>query len=155
MTGSEAPQAEAGGERIEDAWHYPWGDPEFNKTARFLTSLSKSKLETTKCNSCSALQWPPRSVCSRCLSLDLKWVALPKTGTLVAFTHAFIGGTHTEKVPIVVGAIHLKGGFRLLGRIGGASFESLRTGMTVKFASAKLVDGKPYWEFVPVAKQRR
>ncbi len=155
MTGSEAAPAEAGSQRIEDAWHYPWGEPEFNKTARFLSSLSKSKLETTKCKSCSALQWPPRSVCSNCLSLDLKWVELPKTGTLAAFTRSFIGGTHQEKVPIVVGAIHLRGGLRLLGRIADTDFESLRPGMTVRFALAKLVDGKPYWEFVPVAKQRR
>lgn len=118
-----------------------------NKTARFLASLSKSKIETTKCRNCSTVQWPPRSVCSKCLSLDLVWVNLPKKGKLVAFNHAYIGGTHGETVPITVGAIHLQGGFRLLGRIVGAKFESLKAGMTVTFSGARLVDGKPYWEF--------
>jgi hypothetical protein len=36
-----------------------------------------------------------------------------------------------------------------LGRIVGASFESLGIGTKVTFASAKLMDGKPYWEFAP------
>jgi len=96
------------------------------------------------------MMWPPRSVCPRCLSLDLKWVALPKRGKLVAFTRAYIGGTHGEKTPIVVGAIQLQGGVRLLGRISGAGYESLGVGMTVRFANARLVDGKPYWEFTPL-----
>lgn len=135
--------------RVEDAWHYPWGEPELNKTARFLSSLAKSRMETTKCKRCSTIQWPPRSICSKCLSLDLRWVKLPKKGKLVAFTRAYIGGTHAEQMPMTVGAIHLDGGIRLLGRIVDASFESLRIGMTVKFAGASLVDGKPYWEFAP------
>lgn len=155
MAASETASGEAEGARIEDAWHYPWGDQEFNKTARFLTSLSNSKLETTKCKSCSAIQWPPRSICSKCLSLDLEWVELPKSGTLVAFTRSFIGGTHQEKLPMAVGAIHLRNGLRLLGRIRVEDFGSLKAGMPVEFASAKLVDGKPYWEFTPAAKRRR
>lgn len=125
-----------------------------NKTARFLSSLAKSKIETTKCRKCSTVQWPPRSICSKCLSLDLGWVALPKKGKLVAFNRAYIGAGHDEEVPITVGAIHLQGGLRLLGRIAGARYESLRVGMTVRFAGAKLVDGKPYWEFAPVAKTK-
>jgi len=99
--------------------------------------------------------WPPRSVCSTCLSLDLKWIALPKHGKLVAFTRAYIGAGHLEKVPMVVGAVHLQGGIRLLARISGMSFESLKSGMNVSFVGAKLVGGKPYWEFSPTRPNRR
>ncbi len=141
--------------RVEDAWHYPWGEPEFNKTARVLDSLSKSKIETTKCKSCSTVQWPPRSICSKCLSLDLEWITLPETGKLDAFTQAYIGANHSEKVPIIVGAVRLEGGIRLLARITGVSVESLKLGMDVRFASAKLVGGKPYWEFTPTEPERR
>jgi uncharacterized OB-fold protein len=155
VTESDAALSGSSNQRIEDAWHYPWGEPELSKTARFLTSLGKSKIETTKCKRCSTVQWPPRSVCSKCLSLELRWVNLPKRGKLVAFTRAYIGGTHIEKSPIIVGAIHLPGRIRLLSRITGASFESLEVGMTVKFARAKLVDGKPYWEFTPLTPGQR
>ncbi len=68
---------------------------------------------------------------------------------MVAFTRAYIGAAHGEKTPIVVGAVHLEGGVRLLARIAGASFESLKVGMDLKFSEAKLVGGKPYWEFAP------
>ncbi len=149
MTDSEPQQGGPPEVRAEDAWHYPWGEPEFSKTARFLTSLSESKIESTKCRKCSTIQWPPRSVCSKCLSLDLEWVELPKRGELVAFTRAYIGGAHGEKTPFIVGAVHLEGGIRLLARIAGASFESLKVGMVVEFSEAKLVGGKPYWEFAP------
>ena len=155
MTESEVPSSNSPVLRVEDAWHYPWGEAELNKTARFLTSLAKSRIETTKCRKCSTIQWPPRSICSKCLSLDLRWVALPKKGKLVAFTRAYIGAGHTEKIPIVVGAIHLKSGIRLLGRISGTSFESLKVGMSVRLADAKLVEGKPYWEFTPLTSSQR
>ncbi len=141
--------------RVEDAWHYPWGEPELNKTARFLDSLSKSKIETTKCKKCSTVQWPPRSICSNCLSLDLEWITLPETGKLDAFTQAYIGASHSEKTPIAVGAVHLEGGIRLLARLAGARVESLETGMKVRFAGAKLVGGKPFWEFTPAEPERQ
>ncbi len=155
MTGSDGPLSTPAEMKAEDAWHYPWADPELNKTARFLNSLAESKIETTKCKECSTLIWPPRSVCPKCLSLNLRWVPLPKKGELVAFTLAYIGGTHDEKTPIIVGAIQMQGGVRLLGRISGVGYESLRRGMKVKFASARLVDGKPYWEFTPVTTGRK
>ena len=139
----------------EDAWHYPWAEPELNKTARFFASLSESKIETTKCRKCSTVQWPPRSVCSKCLSLDLRWITLPKRGKLVAFTRAYVGASHSEKTPMIVGAITLQGGIRLLARIAGTSFESLEPGMDVEFANAKLMGGKPYWEFTPTKPSRR
>lgn len=133
----------------EDAWHYPWGEPEYNRVSRFFSSLAKSKIETTKCKRCSTVQWPPRSICSKCLSLDLGWVALPKRGTLVAFSQAYVGTSPGESVPMTVGVIHLPGGIRLLSRIVDADFGSLRIGMPVKFLGARLMGGKPYWEFTP------
>jgi uncharacterized protein len=141
-------------ERAEDAWGYPWDEPENNKIARFFSSLKKSKIETTKCKKCSTLQWPPRSICSNCLSTDLSWVPLPSKGELVAFSKAYIGTIHGEIPPILVGTVHLEGGPRLLTRIVGADFESLEVGMPMKLSKARLTYGKPYWEFAP-SKARR
>ncbi len=142
-------------EQAVDAWRYPWADPELNKAARFLSSLAKSRIETTRCTQCSTVLWPPRSVCPNCLSLELRWVPIPKTGRLEAFTLAYIGGSQGEKTPFVVGAINMEGGIRLLSRITGTGIENLSQGMKVRFLRAKLVDGKPYWEFGPVSRARR
>jgi uncharacterized OB-fold protein len=129
---------------------YPWDVPEYNKIARFLSSLKESKIETTKCNKCSAVQWPPRSICAKCLSLDLSWTELPKRGTLTTYSKAYIGTVQGEEIPMIVAAVHLENGLRLLTRIVDAKYEDLAVGMPVKLVKASLVNGKPYWEFSPV-----
>jgi uncharacterized OB-fold protein len=138
-------------EHNEADWsaHYPWHLKEYNKISPFFDALSKSKIETTQCKSCNSIQWPPRSICSKCLSEDLKWVEVPKTGKIVGFSKAYIGLIDGEEAPIVVAAVHLEGGLRILTRIIGAKYEDLRVDLPVKLAKAALVDGKPYWAFSP------
>lgn len=136
---SEKPATSEGG--------YPWGSPLQNKIARFFSSLQDSKIETTKCDQCGTVQWPPRSICSRCLSLELSWVELPRRGKLETLGKAYVGAAEGEHLPITVGVVHLDGGLRLLSRIVGADFESLAVGQEVELRKADVVDGKPYWEF--------
>ncbi|HKW05827.1 MAG TPA: Zn-ribbon domain-containing OB-fold protein [Nitrososphaerales archaeon] len=132
--------------------HYPWDSPEYNKISRFFDSLKQSKIETTQCNSCSKTQWPPRSICSNCLSMDLKWVELPTKGTIAAFSKAYIGTIEGEVPPILVAALDLEGGLRLLTRLVNCDFDALKIGMRVKLARTALVGGKPYWAFEPDGK---
>ena len=129
--------------------HYPWHLKEYNKISRFFDALVESKIETTQCNKCDSIQWPPRSICSKCLSDDLKWVEIPKTGKIVGFSLAYVGVTSGEEAPILVAAVHLDGGLRILTRIHDAKYEDLRVDMPVKLKKAALVDGKPYWAFSP------
>lgn len=129
---------------------YPWDLQPYNKIARFLTSLKESKIETTKCNKCGTIQWPPRSVCAKCLSLDLSWTALPTTGKIVAFSKSYVGLIEGEEPPILVAALELDNGLRLLARISNARFEDLKVGARVKLAKTALVNGKPYWTFEPM-----
>jgi uncharacterized OB-fold protein len=131
---------------------YPWDVEEYNKTSRFLTSLKKnSRIETTRCNRCDSLQWPPRSICSKCLSLDLSWIELSKKGELVAFSLSFVGLNSKEHPPIIVGTVELEGEghLRLLARVVDAKYEELKVGMIVKLKETGIVDGSPYWTFAP------
>ena len=57
--------------------HYPWDLPEFNRIARFFSALKESRIESTKCSKCGTIQWPPRIICSNCLSSELEWIELP------------------------------------------------------------------------------
>ena len=134
---------------IEWAGHYPWHLKEFNKISRFFDALGESRIETTQCNSCDTIQWPPRSICSKCLSEDLKWVEIPRTGRIVGFSKAYVGIIAGEEAPILVAAVHLEGGLRILTRILGAKYEDLRVDMPVKLVKAALIEGKPYWAFSP------
>jgi uncharacterized OB-fold protein len=129
--------------------HYPWDIPQYNKIARFFSALKESKIESTRCKKCGTIQWPPRSICSKCLSDDLDWVEIPRQGTIVSFSRAYIGMVDGEVPPILVAAIQLENGLRLLSRIINAKYEDLQIGMKVKFAKSALVEGKPYWSFEP------
>ena len=133
--------------------HYPWDLPQYNKIARFFSSLGESKIETTKCKRCNAIQWPPRSICSNCLSTDLDWIEIPRTGKVVGFSRAYVGTNPGEEPPMLVAAVHLdgEGELRLLTRISKATFEDMEVGMKVKLARAAVVEGKPYWEFEPLS----
>lgn len=148
----EHPKEKAEGATSESG--YPWGDPTQNKIARFFSSLGESRIETTKCDKCGTVQWPPRSICSGCLSLELSWVELPRRGKLSTLGRAYVGAVEGEHVPVIVGVVQLDGGLRLISRIVGAQYESLALGTEVELRKAGVVDGKPYWEFAPVGAMR-
>ena len=148
-TGSALEMVENGKKKGLIEGHYPWDLQEYNKVARFFSSLKESRIESTRCNNCRNIQWPPSSICSKCLSDDLSWIELPKIGNIVAFSKAYVGMNSDEQPPIIVAALDLDNGLRLLTRIVGAKYEDLRLGMPVKLARAAIVDGKPYWAFEP------
>ncbi len=129
--------------------HYPWDNPNYNRVARFFSALKESRIETTKCNKCGEIQWPPRIICSTCLSTDISWIELPKAGKIVAFSKAFVGSLQGEESPIIVAAILLDNGLRLLSRISDATYEQLHVGQKVKLTKAAMVNGQPYWAFSP------
>jgi uncharacterized protein len=124
---------------------YPWELPEFNKISKFFSALKKSRIETVKCKNCGQLQWPPRAICNICLSNELEWVEVSRQGRLIAFSNAYVGLNENETPPILVGAVHLDDGLRLLTRITNSKYEDLKVGMRVELVTAGLVKGKPFW----------
>ena len=66
---------------------------------------------------------------------------------IVAFGNSYVGTIHGEKAPIIVAAIDLDNGLRLLSRISDASYEDIKFGQRVRLKKTALVDGQPYWEF--------
>src|SRR3954468_22861680 len=44
------------------------------------------RLELQRCAACSAVQYPPREACVRCLSEELEWTAMSGAGELVSET---------------------------------------------------------------------
>lgn len=143
---------EEGEESETPQGHYPWDIPKYNRIARFFAALKESRIETTHCEKCDEIQWPPRSICSSCLSTKLDWVELPKTGKIVAFSQAYVGGLNDEESPLLVAAIELDNGLRLLSRISGSSYEQLHVGQKVKLFKTALINGQPYWSFSPDAR---
>jgi hypothetical protein len=122
---------------------------DFTRISRFFTELRKGRFMTTKCQRCGALSWPPRVVCPECLHDELKWVVLPKTGKLWAFTELCIGAPMgmEEDLPFSIGIVELdRVGLRLLTRIDTA-FEKLDFGIPMELIVVKMPGNKVFFRF--------
>lgn len=120
------------------------GDAE---SRRFLAALQERRFETTSCKGCGRAFFPPKPLCPRCGGGELEWAALPREGTLYAFTTQQKAIRFSE--PDVLGIVELDGGAaRMLTKIR-APIERLRIGMRLRLDFVEIEGGIVLPEFVP------
>ena len=127
---------------------YPLEDEKSSRTSQFFKNLREERLTTTKCKNCGGLLWPPRIVCSNCLSDELEWVDLGTEGELYAFTEMRLGAPlgFVQDVPFCIGLVKI-GGLLMSARIDGAKYEELRIGDKVQLKVVELEDGRVFFRF--------
>jgi uncharacterized OB-fold protein len=82
-------------------------------------AASLGRFELQRCAECSAVQYPPREACHRCLSVDLKWTLQSGSGQLIAETRLF----HSHEpyfrpyLPLRVGLVRLDAGPTLVTHV--------------------------------------
>ncbi len=103
--------------------------------------LKEEKLMGSKCNKCGALFAPPRGICTKCYSSDMKWVELKGKGKLLAYTVIYVGAPimiqrgYDRKNPYVSGVVELDEGVRVDARIEGVDVkkpEQIKIGTPLK-----------------------
>lgn len=132
---------------------YPWDQKEFNKTHRFFGALKEGRLEAPRCKKCGEVQWPPRSVCYKCLSDDLEWVEMPREGVLESFHVSHVTALSQEKVPFTVGVIRLANGVKMLSRIKVNNIRDLKAGISMQLKNARLRKGQVTWTYSPLSQR--
>lgn len=90
--------------------------------------LGSGRLETTYCESCDALRFPPRGRCATCGGA-MTWKELSGRGCIYAFTQQERGLRFTA--PDVLGVVELDEGPRVFGLLE-APVESLAIGQPVE-----------------------
>lgn len=127
---------------------YPLEDEKNTRISQFFKNLREGRLTTTKCKKCSKLLWPPRVICSVCLSDKLEWVDLGAEGELYAFTEMKAGPPlgFAQDVPFCIGMVKI-GGLLISARIDNARYEDLRIGEKVKLKIVELEDGRVFYRF--------
>ena len=127
---------------------YPLEDEKNTRISQFFKNLKKGCLTTTKCKRCGELLWPPRIVCSGCLSDDLEWVDLGVEGELYAFTEMRAGAPlgFIQDVPFCIGIVKI-GGLLISARIDDAKYEELKIGNKVKLKIVEIEDGRVFYRF--------
>jgi uncharacterized OB-fold protein len=90
--------------------------------------LGEGRLQTTFCESCDALRFPPRDRCATC-GRETVWKDLSGRGVVHAFTQQERGLRFTA--PEVLGVVELEEGVRVFGLLA-APFDSLEIGQPVE-----------------------
>ena len=127
---------------------YPLEDEKNTRISQFFKNLREGRLTTTKCKECGNLLWPPRIVCSGCLSDKLEWVDLGIEGELYAFTEMKAGPPlgFAQDVPFCIGMVKISS-LLISARIDDARYEDLKIGEKVKLKIVELEDGRVFYRF--------
>jgi uncharacterized OB-fold protein len=85
-------------------------------------AAARGRFELQVCAECSAVQYPPREACHRCLSLDLTWQPQPDGGELISDTtlHRSQEEYFQERLPWRVGMVRLDCGPTAITHVHGA-----------------------------------
>jgi len=125
------------------------------KVRGFVEGLERGELLASKCTSCGAVQYPPRSDCPRCFGTTFEWAPVQGSGTLLSFTSVYVAPQHFAPDlcgrapfsnymynPAPVGIIEMADGLHVMGWIVGAPLASLKVGMRLVPRAEVLDDGR-------------
>ena len=104
----------------------------------FYKFVNEKKLMAAECKECRTVLLPPKPMCTKCLSTNLKWIEIKGAGKLLSYTVIHVAPMQFESMaPYTVGIVELKAGLRLPGMIKDEtsekiSFDRVKVGMTLK-----------------------
>jgi uncharacterized OB-fold protein len=87
-------------------------------TRRFWQGLATGRFETTQCDDCRRLTFPPKPFCPHCWSPRITWVPLSGRGKLYSQTVVHAAPlVFQDEVPYRVGIVDLDEGLRIATRV--------------------------------------
>ena len=99
----------------------------------FYSQVGENRLMAAKCSNCGNLLLPPKPICTKCLSKNLKWIELDGIGKLLSYTVIHIAPEQFQSMtPYTVGIVEFKNGLRLPGMIRDLNSKEIKVGMPVK-----------------------
>ena len=96
-------------------------------------ALVRHELYVQRCRDCGPIRFPPRGVCTACLSSATEWVRSTGRGVVYSFTvtHQNQAAGFREMLPYVLAVVELEEGPRLMTNVVGCAPEDVRIGMPV------------------------
>ena len=114
----------------------------------FYKFIREGRLMGALCNGCGKFSLPPKPICTKCLSKDLKWKELPKQGKLLTYTIIHISPKQFQSMtPYAVGIIQLGEGAQLPRMIRDIDLDNVKIGMnlTMEFEKELISKDWPQW----------
>jgi uncharacterized OB-fold protein len=101
---------------------------------RFFEHVRNGALTGIRCTACGALAIPPKELCPACGARSWQSVPLSGEGTIASYTVIRVAPRgHVDEAPYAIGAVQLREGVSLLGRIVDIPFDKLDVGVPVRF----------------------
>lgn len=101
--------------------------------ANFYKSVSEKRLMAAQCCDCGSMFLPPKPMCTKCLSTNLKWIELEGVGKLLSYTVIHVAPEQFQSMtPYAVGIVEFEKGLRIPGMIREVEPEKIKIGMKVK-----------------------
>jgi uncharacterized OB-fold protein len=109
-------------------------------TQHFWDAIAQGRLETTICDDCEKLTFPPKTFCPHCWSTRTHWTALSGRGRLYSQTviHA-APAIFRDEAPYRVGIVDLEEGLRIATRVLAETTPMLDT--PVEIVTLRYTDG--------------
>ena len=102
---------------------------------KFYEYLREGKLTAPKCRSCGKIIWPPQIICNGCISDDLEWIEMPKTGKIYTYTVQVAGLPLGVEPPVVYALVDFPNGVRVYSRLVDVKPEEAKIGLEVELAA--------------------
>jgi uncharacterized OB-fold protein len=104
--------------------------------APFFDAAKRHVLVVQRCTACSALRFPARVACSRCLSREVDWTPVTGTGTVfsVAVMHQANHPAFEAMLPYAVVVVELDCGVRMISNVVDSPAHDVAIGMPVEVA---------------------
>jgi uncharacterized OB-fold protein len=104
--------------------------------APFFAAAKAHRLVVQRCDGCGALRFPPRELCSGCLSTAASWVPVSGRGEVFSYNvmHQVYHPAFADEVPYAVVVVRLAEGPKLTTRLLDCAPADVRIGMPVEVA---------------------
>jgi uncharacterized OB-fold protein len=116
-------------------------------TQRFWQGLGSGSFQTTRCDDCERLTFPPKPFCPHCWSERIGWVSLSGKGKLYSQTVVHAAPiVFQDEVPYRVGIVDLEEGLRIATRVLADAEPMLDTAVEIvvlKYRDGPLFAARP------------
>lgn len=120
--------------------------------ASFFEGAKRHELVIQKCTACGTYRFPPRDICSNCLSSQSLWEKVSGNGEVFSYSimHQVYHPGFAKDVPYAVVLVQLQEGPRITSNLVGVPVNEVRIGMPVKVVFEKLSDEVTLPKFTPL-----
>jgi uncharacterized OB-fold protein len=126
--------------------------PRIDEESRgYWEALARHELYVQRCRDCGTVRFPPRAVCTGCMSSATEWLRCSGRGTVYSFTvtHQNQAPGFREELPYVLAIVELAEGPRVMTNVVECPPDAVRIGMPVEVVFDDVAPGVTLAKFRP------